>query len=96
MITPELKEFLETEGYQFITEIDGRGVCGVYKFLFTVGVVCGIDNQGYKGRYCFGSEVTAVYAINKWDGTGDPPGPWIKYKGRGGERFNEMKTNNTL
>lgn len=88
MISEELKEFLEKEGYKELREIPGRGVCGVFRFMFTVGVVLGIDSQGYKGRYCYGSEVQAMYAINTWDGIGDPPGNWIKYKGEGGERSN--------
>lgn len=89
MLTPELKEHLEKEGYKFLKEIDGHGLCGIYKFLFTFGLVLGIDSIGYKGRYCYGSELEAVEALINWTGQGDPPGNWIKYKGAGGERSRE-------
>lgn len=89
MIREELKDFLTKEGYSYICEREGRGVCAIFKFMFTVGVVCGIDSTGYRGRWCYGSEVEAVYAITQWDGVGDPPGNWIKDKGEGGERSNE-------
>ncbi len=88
MITTELQEHLTAEGYTFLTEFEGRGLCGVFKFMFTVAVVIGIDSMGYKGRYCYGSEYEAVHAIMHWTGQGDPPGDWIKYKGEGGERSN--------
>jgi hypothetical protein len=91
MITQELKEHLEAEGYSELREIEGRGVCGVFRFLFTVGIVLGIDSTGYKGRYCYGSHIEASFAINLWDGQSDPPGDWIKYKGEGGERTNDQK-----
>jgi hypothetical protein len=86
MITEELKQVLADEGYKHMKEVPGRGVCGVMKFMFTYGLVYGIDMMGYKGRWCFGSELEAVYALEIWTGAGDPKGRWIKFKGEGGER----------
>lgn len=84
----ELRDYLTEEGYTYISEKEGLGVCAIMRFLFTYGLVIAIDSMGYSGRYCYGSEVEAVYAITQWDGVGDPPGKWIKYKGNGGERNN--------
>lgn len=88
MITTEFKKQLESEGYMAIMEVEGRGVCAIQKFLFTYGLVFGIDSTGYKGRYCYRSLEEATVALAMWKGTGDPQGNWIKYKGEGGERSN--------
>lgn len=87
-MTDETKSCLESEGYNHLREIPGKGVCGIRQFLFTYGLVTGLDDSGYMGRYCYNSEVEALYALDKWDGTSDPIGKWIKYKGAGGERSN--------
>jgi hypothetical protein len=79
---------LQAEGYQNVRSVPGRGVCGLYRFAFTTGLVIGIDDIGYYGRYCYSNRQDALEALEKWDGQGDPEGPWIKYKGDGGERSN--------
>lgn len=91
MMSEELKKTLEAEGYYDLREIEGRGVCGLYPFLFTVGLVCGLDESGYKGRWCYGNKVETITALRVWDGQGDPPYKWIKYKGVGGERSNQTE-----
>ena len=80
---------LEREGYFNITEIEGRGVCALYRFAFTVGLVINITDIDYKGRYCYPELAEAKAAINAWDGKNDPSGNWVKYKGIDGERRNE-------
>lgn len=82
----QLIKYLEKEGYVELREIEGVGICGLYRFVFTTGLVIGIDTVGYKGRYCYPTIVDARDALVHWDGKGDPTGPWIKYKGEGGER----------
>lgn len=82
----ELKKLLESEGYTDIKEINGRGLCGLYRFIFTTGLVTGLDSTGYSGRYCYSSKADALKALESWDGQEDPSGDWIKYKGKGGER----------
>jgi hypothetical protein len=62
--------------------------------MFTVGLIYGLDKYGYKGRWCYGENLEAKVALNEWDGTGDPPGLWIKYKGIGGERVNVKEETN--
>jgi len=87
----ELIEMLEVQGYKHLRKIPGRGLCGIFRFMFTFGVLHGLDGFGYAGRWCYGSEVEALYALNTWLGEGDPKGNWLKYKGAGGERDNFKK-----
>jgi len=85
-LTPGLQTFLENEGYCHLTEIEGRGICAVYKFMFTFAIVYGIDEHGYRGRWCYSGSIEPAVALRQWNGIGDPLGNWIKYKGEGGER----------
>lgn len=87
-----LIKFLETEGYTHIRIIDGK-ICGIKKFIFTTGLVVGLDECGFNGRYCYEHRSDAVDALREWDGNGDPSGEWIKYKGKGGERSNNTLEN---
>lgn len=66
--------------------IEGQ-VVAVAKFLYTWGLLLDVTEESYSGRYCYASFDDAMFAMENWDGTGDPPGPWIKYKGAGGERL---------
>ena len=79
----DLIKYLEKQGYQRIKEIPKRGLCGLQEFVFTIGLIHDLDEDGYGGRWCYPKEraVDAVLALELWDGEGDPPGPWIKYKG---------------
>lgn len=81
------REIIE-ESYDHVREIPGRGLCGIGHFIFTSGLVVGITDFLYHGRYCYERLADAKEALETWDGIGDPPGPWIKYKGEGGERRN--------
>lgn len=78
---------LEAEGFTHIRVINGK-ICGIKRFIFTTGLVIGLDDVGYVGRYCYENHSDAVAALNEWNGNGDPNGDWIKYKGQGGERSN--------
>ena len=101
-ISRELEEFLNEQGYHKLKYIEGRGICGVMGFIFTVAIVHGIDPEmsiygGYKGRYCYPREYSqdCVIALTTWDGKEDPSGRWIKHKGRkeytNEEKFEECK-----
>jgi len=89
-------DYLKSEGYYEIKEINSKGICGLMDFMFTTGLVIGMDRMGYFGRYCYKTRQEALNALNSWDGSGDPPGNWIKYKGSGGERENPNNTNGCL
>jgi hypothetical protein len=78
----ELLEYLESEGYFMLCEIPGRGICGLYYYIFTVGLVYGMGEKGYKGRYCYPNLATAKEALLSWDGKDDPKDDeWMKHKG---------------
>lgn len=81
MIDKELKDFLTEEGYTHLTIKNGR-VCGLHRMIFTVGLFVGLTRNYREGRYCFPTYRDAELALEEWDGIGDPPGNWIKYKGR--------------
>jgi hypothetical protein len=91
-----LRECLELEGYVNLTVIEGRGICGLQKFMYTMGLCFGLDELSFNGRYCFPHAVAldAFYAITVWDGKEDPPGRWVKYKGKDGEYWNPKETEN--
>lgn len=85
MIDPKLQAVLEENGYIGAREIPGQGVCAVTYFAFTAGLCCHLDMTGMKYRYCFRNMAEAAPALLEWDGTGHPPGDWIKRKGDGGD-----------
>lgn len=81
-------DILEDNMYFDYRIIPGRGIVALLRFAFTVGLVYGIDEHCYDGRYCFNTAANAREALNLWDGVGDPTGQWIKHKGLGGEYRN--------
>lgn len=55
--------------------------------MFTTGIMISDNVHGCPMmRWCYDSFVPARDALAAWDGVGDPPGEWIKYKGPDGER----------
>ncbi|MBX3653218.1 MAG: hypothetical protein KF686_03475 [Ramlibacter sp.] len=78
-------------GYTDLREIAGK-VCGLHTFIFTTGLVVGLDDTGYEVRYCYEHHADAAQALAAWDGAGYPPGPWIKAKGPGIELLNPELT----
>jgi hypothetical protein len=74
-------------GYRDLCHKGEAGVCAVMPFLFTGGLITGLWEMGYKGRYCYETLGEALAALSVWDGSCDPPGSWIKYKGEDGERM---------
>lgn len=79
--------WVEALGYRQPRQIPGVGICAIRPFLFTGGLVVGIDQFGYYGRYCYASLTEAILAIETWSGNGDPPGSWIKFKSTQEERL---------
>lgn len=57
-----------------------RGWCGLWKMGFTTGLMVGIEEYFYEGRYCYKHWDDAEKALNEWSGEGDPSGNWIKAK----------------
>lgn len=74
-LTEALKLQLElADGYKEIRELPGRGICAVQRFIYTSGIVSGIDEWGYEGRWCYKTMADAVAALREWNGEGDPGG----------------------
>lgn len=71
---------LYNAGYANLRSANGRTI-GTQRMNYTCGLFVGLQQAWYDGRYCYEHEADAVKACLEWDGTGDPPGPWIKYKG---------------
>jgi hypothetical protein len=74
-------------GFLHATVRGASGICAVQDFLYTGALVVGIDPLGHRGRYCYESLDLARAALESWDGTGDPPGPWLKFKSASCERI---------
>jgi hypothetical protein len=87
MDTVELMAHWSEEIFEF-REVPGRGLCGLSRMLYTVGLIVDLQELNYKGRYCFPDLRSARDGLQEWKGKGDPPGPWIKHKGEGGEYGN--------
>jgi hypothetical protein len=79
-------DFLMQQGYLAPRRLPDQRWIAVQRFLFTWGLMVGLDDCGYVTRFCYAKLHDALAAAVLWDGTGDPPGPWIKEKGRDGER----------
>lgn len=81
LLEPEQAQFYQEMGYTGVVKIHGK-IVGVYQFIFTWGIVCGMDESGYEHRYCYGSFVEAAQGLAKWltEG-GDEPTGYIKRKG---------------
>lgn len=87
MDRPQLIAFLAANGYTHLREIDGQ-VCGIQKYIFTWGLVVGLNMASYERRYCYEHEQDALEALSAWNGEGHPSGPWIKCKGDGIDLLN--------
>ena len=49
--------------------------------LFTTGLfIMDKDLMGWQTRFCYETEAEAAEALANWDGTGFPPGWWLKQK----------------
>ena len=73
----------QRQGYRQLRRLPSGEIAGISRLLYTTALFVGIDGTGYRLRYCYENDLHALEALKQWDGTGDPPGPWIKAKGRG-------------
>jgi hypothetical protein len=60
-------DFFFNLGYREIRLIDGE-YCGLLRFIYTVGVCYGLDETGYRGRFCFDNHLDASLFLADWDG----------------------------
>lgn len=77
-----LEAFLHAQGDRQLRRLSGV-LCGLHGFNFTVGLVVVLSFETCERRYCYEHLADAHGALGQWDGSGHPPGPWIKCKGAG-------------
>jgi len=79
-LSEEHQAFYQEHGYTNVCKIKGR-VVGLMQFIFTCGIVVGLDEYGYSHRYCYPTPGHAAIALFDWiqDGT-DEPADYIKRK----------------
>lgn len=64
----EIMTIAQQNGYIGVCWIRGRGICGILRQIYTIGVFYGLDEHGYKGRFCFDTELNALLFLKDWDG----------------------------
>lgn len=83
MTADEVPE-LWRDSFIALREVPARGLCGLQRFIFTTGLLTDLTFDGmaynYSARYCYPRMIDAWHALATWDGTGDPPGEWVKEK----------------
>lgn len=80
MTAPDLLAELTAIGYNDVRKLPSGEWAGVLRQMFTCALFVGIDEFGYRTRYCYATERQARVALAEWDGNGQPPGLWIKQK----------------
>lgn len=88
-----LRDYLISEGYTDLRLVGTRGICGIHRMAYTVGLFEGLDWHGYEGRWCFESMGEAKAALGALNDIDEPTGEWIKYKGRRFEFPNPLRNN---
>lgn len=83
-----LEVALDREGYRPLRDLPSGELAGVMDMMWTAALCVGLDELGYRVRYCYATRAEAEAALKAWDGAGDPSGPWIKAKGEGEDRLN--------
>lgn len=75
----------QAEDYEvalFVRDVGDGYELIVYRLLFNDRICWGRrDDMGYERAFCYRQDGSALVAAQTWDGTGDPPGPWIKEVG---------------
>lgn len=89
-LPPAILSALRASQYLGARRLPSGEIAAVARFLFTFDLLLGCDETGYRTRFSYESMHDALEALLAWDGAGDPPGPWIKEKGRG-ERDNPRR-----
>jgi hypothetical protein len=67
-------------GYAVPIKINGK-IVAIGGFLYTTGIVVGMDETGYECRYCYASPLEAHEALVSWILSGElEPSGYIKRK----------------
>lgn len=68
-------------GYDCVRMLQSGEMAGTHQMITTGALIVGLDESGYRTRFCYRTLREAEDALIAWDGYGDPPGNWIKEKG---------------
>lgn len=71
--------------YRDIKILPDGTVCGLHRFIYTWGLMIGLDLYGYADRYCYASLEAAQAALKAWNGDGEPTG-WHRHPDTGRRR----------
>lgn len=70
------------EGDDFERDLGNGMAVGVHEAMFNDRLTYGpLGGMTYDRGFCFPKGGAALVAALVWDGTGDPPGPWVKEVG---------------
>ena len=75
---------LARQGYFEIRQCLRTGkLYGLYRFIYTIGLCCDLQEHHYAGRYCYPSLNEALPGLRDWQARGFEGAPvgFIKYKG---------------
>lgn len=72
--------------YPLVVLLESGEYATVQRMFYTFALLVGLDDTGYRTRYCYPDAMSALQVLWTWCGHGDPPGPWIVEKGRGDRR----------
>lgn len=68
-------------GALLVKHLDNGSVICVYRYIFNDRITWGYGSESYERGFCYQRDGSAAVAAQEWDGSGDPPGPWIKEVG---------------
>lgn len=74
------ESYLAEQGYSFVRKLPTGEWAGLQRMVFTTGLFIGLDEFGWRTRFCFEDSGQAMAALAVWNGEGFPPGYWIKQK----------------
>lgn len=70
-LSEEHAKFYTDMGYGMPIKMDGELVA-LGPFLYTTGIMVGMDETGYKHRFCYHTQDQAMIALLAWIGSDDP------------------------
>ena len=77
--------YLREAGYKLpVQTLSGKWLA-IQQMMYTCGLFLIDDGDavGWRCSWCYESTTMAMMALFTWNGEGDdPPGPWVKQKGR--------------
>jgi hypothetical protein len=79
-LEPDHIQFYTDMGYGMPIKLDGE-IVALGPFLYTTGIMVGMDETGYKHRFCYHTQGMAEIALLQWIGNdAEEPGGYIVKK----------------